>query len=96
MHSADMRIRRIAVLVATLITVGASFGGAVASATVQPATFVGRDTGSGPTLSAAEFAAREQLNADYGPCSGIVLVSDSQLANGTWTAEVAGNCTAFH
>jgi hypothetical protein len=91
-----MTIRRITVLAATLIAVVTSLGGAVAAAAAQPATFVARDTGTGATLSAAQFAAREQLLADYGPCSGIVLVDDSQQATGTWWAEVAGNCTAFH
>ncbi len=93
-----MRIRRITALAAILISVATSLGGAVgtASAAVRPATFVARDDGYGATLSAAEFAAREQLLADYGPCSGIVLISDSQLSNGTWWAEVGGNCEYFH
>lgn len=81
---------------AALAAVVTSLSGAVAAATVQPATFVGRDTGYGPTLPAARAAATEQLQADYGPCSGVELIADSQLANGTWWAEVAGNCTAYH
>ncbi len=90
-----MRIRRITVLAAILISVATSLVG-TASAAVRPATFVARDDGYGATLSAAEFAAREQLLADYGPCSGIVLITDSQLSNGTWWAEVGGNCEYFH
>jgi hypothetical protein len=91
-----MGIRRITVLVATLVAVVTSLGGAVASATVRPATFPAQDYGNGSTLSAAEFAARRQLNADYGPCSGFVLISDGQLGDGTWWAQVGANCTAFH
>ena len=92
-----MRMRRITLLTATLIAAATSFGTVTAaSASVAPATFVARDDGYGATLSAAEFAAREQLLADYGPCSGIVLITDSQLSNGTWWAEVGGNCEYFH
>jgi len=90
-----MRMRRITLIAATLIAVTTSFG-AVTTASAAPATFVARDDGYGATLSAAQFAAHEQLLADYGPCSNIVLVADSQLSNGTWWAEVAGNCEYFH
>jgi hypothetical protein len=90
-----MRMRRITLLAATLIAAATSFG-TVTAASAAPATFVARDDGYGATLSAAEFAAREQLLADYGPCSGIVLITDSQLASGTWWAEVGGNCEYFH
>jgi hypothetical protein len=90
-------MRRITLLAATLIAVATSFGAvAAASAAVAPATFVARDDGYGPTLSAAQSAARTQLLADYGPCSGIVLIADGQLSNGTWWAQVGGNCQYFH
>ena len=92
-----MRMRRITLLAATLVAVATSFGTvAAASAAVAPATFVARDDGYGATLSDAQFAAREQLLVDYGPCSGIVLIADSQFSNGTWWAEVGGNCEYFH
>ena len=91
-----MRIRRIALLAAAVAAVVTSLTGVAASATVHPATFVARDDGYGATLALAKGAATRQLNADYGPCSGVVLIDDSQQSSGTWWAEVAGNCTAFH
>jgi hypothetical protein len=91
-----MTIRRIAVLLATLVAVTTAFGGAVASATTRPATFPAHETANGATLAAAQSAARQQLNGDFGPCSGFVLITDGQNADGTWWAEVGATCTAFH
>jgi hypothetical protein len=77
-------------------TLTTSLGGAVASAATRPATFPAHETATGATLAAAQSAARQQLNGDFGPCSGFVLIADGQNANGTWWAEVGANCTAFH
>jgi hypothetical protein len=92
-----MRMRRSTLTAAVLIAVATSIGGAAAaSAAVHPATFAATDEGFGATPAAAQQNARNTLNGDYGPCKNIVLIDDGQLSNGTWWAEVGGNCTAFH
>jgi hypothetical protein len=90
-----MTIQR-ATLVAAVLGAFAISVGVAGTATAATTTFVARDDGTGATLSEATFAARRQLLADYGPCSNIVLVSDHQLSNGTWWAQVAGNCEYFN
>ena len=90
-------MRRTTLIAAVMIAIATSAGGAVtASAAVHPATFPERDEGTGATLSQAEFSARQRLQIDYGPCTGIVLIDDGQFADGTWWADEGGNCSAFH
>jgi hypothetical protein len=90
-----MTIRRSALLVVALAAVATSLGGAVASATVAPATFVAHETGFGATLAAAEANARSEMNGDYGPCTGFFLTDDGQNASGIWFADMAANCTTL-
>ena len=72
-------------------------GAATASAVERPATFIGIEDGYGPTLAAAQATASTQMNADYTGCKRpYILVSDGQIANGTWWAEVEANgCTGY-
>jgi hypothetical protein len=88
-------MRRITLLAATLIALATSLG-AAAAASAAPAAFAAKDDGYGPTLAAAQLAARHQLVADFGPCTNIVVFADGQLSDGTWWAEAAGACQSFH
>lgn len=89
-----MRIRRITIATAVLAAVASAVIGGVGTASAT-SSFAARDTGTGSTQRAAELNARQTLNADYGPCSNIMVVAESQNSDGTWWAEVGGNCTTF-
>jgi hypothetical protein len=99
-----MNLRRL-VTVAAVLSAAASFsGGAALAATpgpanaVRPATFIGHDEGSGPTLAAAEQDAINQLYADYYGCiRPAFITSDGQLADGTWWADSEANgCQGYN
>jgi len=86
----------LAALAAALSLTGVA-GAATASAAERPATFIGVEDGYGPTLADAQATASAQMNADYTGCKRpYILVADSQIANGTWWAEVEANgCTGY-
>jgi hypothetical protein len=86
----------LAALAATLSLTGVA-GTATASAAVRPATFIGIEDGYGPTLADAQATAGAQMNADYTGCKRpYYLVSDGQIADGTWWARVEANgCTGY-
>ncbi|ACU75475.1 hypothetical protein Caci_6629 [Catenulispora acidiphila DSM 44928] len=91
--------RRRAVLAAVAVTVSltGAAGATTASAAVRPATFIGIEDGYGPTLADAQATAGAQMNADYTGCKRpYFLVSDGQIADGTWWARVEANgCTGY-
>lgn len=86
----------LAALVAALSLAGAA-GAATASAVERPATFIGIEDGYGPTLADAQANASAEMNGDYVGCKRpYFLVSDGQLADGTWWARVEANgCTGY-
>lgn len=91
-----MKARQAAIF-AMALAASAAFGGGTAAAAahgqvVRPYTFIGTEYGYGATLSAATWAADEQMYGDYYGCvQPFYLVADGQLANGTWWAEVKAN-----
>lgn len=97
------RRARITALAATAFTAAALAAGAAGPALaapapqtrISPATFIGRATGYGPTLAAAESAAQAQMLGDYVCKPPDYLASDGQLADGTWWATETANCTAY-
>jgi hypothetical protein len=91
-------MRRITIVAAVLMGVAASVGGVAtsASATIQPAKFAARDEGFGATLVLAEQNARQTIQGDYGPCTNVTIYADGQFSNGTWWADVSGECSFFH
>jgi hypothetical protein len=97
-----MSRQRISTLAATAVLaaslVGATSTTAWAAPAVQgrvaPNTIVGYETGYGATLAAAEQSARHQMLGDYYGCGTLYLVSDQQLADGTWSATMDANCSA--
>jgi hypothetical protein len=89
---------------ATTAVVGASLVGATADPAwaapaphgrVAPNTIVAYETGYGATLAAAEQSARAQLLGDYYGCGTVYLISDKQLADGTWSATMGANCSGL-
>jgi GTPase len=92
-----MRIRRMMVA-AIIVGVAASVGGvdASASATVKPASFGATDDGEGATLALADQNARQTIEGDYGPCSNITVYAYGQNSDGTWWADVSGECSYVH
>ncbi len=52
--------------------------------------------GDGPTAGAAQRAATVALHGDYFGCGTVILVSDTENGDGTWTAEVASVCQGFN
>jgi hypothetical protein len=96
----DMAIRRILTTAALAAAFAAGSAG-TATATVPhqaqrlPATFVAHETGYGSTLIAAEQSARNMFANDFYGCGTAFLVSDGQLANGTWWAYMAANCSGY-
>ena len=86
----------LAALAAALSLTGVA-GAATASAAERPATFIGIEDGYGPTLADAQATASAQMNSDYTGCKRpYFLVSDGQLADGTWWARVEANgCTGY-
>ena len=102
-----MNRRRFTVAAAALVTASSFIGGTAAAvaattapapAAVHPNTFIGRDDGYGPTPEAAQRAAQEQLTSDYYGCKPpFYLVSEQQLPDGTWWAQVAENgCVGYY
>jgi hypothetical protein len=90
-----MRIRRITIATAVLAAIAGAVIGGVAPASAT-SSFAATDSGTGPTRFAAELKARQTLNGDYSPCSNIVVIAEGQNPDGTWWAEVGGNCTGLH
>ncbi len=95
-----MNVTRIGTLALTALVAGTLVTGTASAATPtltprMPATFVAYETGYGPTLSAAEFSARQQFSADYYGCGAAVLVSDAQHADGSWEATMSANCRGY-
>ncbi len=96
-----MNITRFSTLALTALVTGTLVTGTASAATPSPAprspatTFVAYETGYGPTLSSAEFSARQQFSADYYGCGAAVLVSDAQHADGSWEATMAANCRGY-
>src|ERR1700759_4993129 len=92
-------VRQGAVLtaLAAALSLTGAVGAATASAAVRPATFIGIEDGYGPTLAHAQAPASAQMNADYTGCKRpYFLVSDGQIADGTWWARVEANgCTGY-
>lgn len=86
----------LAALAAALSLTGVA-GAVTASAAERPATFIGIEDGYGPTLADAQATASAQMNGDYTGCKRpYYLVSDGQLADGTWWARVEANgCTGY-
>jgi hypothetical protein len=93
-----MSARRLTALAAALIAAASLTGGTAMAASASPDTFIGHSEGWGPTLAAAQSAADEQMYSDYYGCKQpFYLVSDGQLANGTWWAKVAANgCIGYY
>jgi hypothetical protein len=97
---------RIGTLAATALIAAASFSGGTAARAssapgpqgrIRPDTIVGKETGTGATLSAAEQQARTQFNGDYYGCvQPYVLVGDGQYANGTWWATLSATCKGVY
>ena len=52
-------------------------------------------TGSGSSSSAAASDARLNLISNYVGCGNITLIYDNYVGNGTWSAEVWGNCSGI-
>jgi hypothetical protein len=95
-----MNLTRFNTLALTTLAAGTLITGTASAATPSltprmPATFVAYETGYGPTLSSAEFAARQQFSSDYYGCGAAVLVSDAQHADGSWEATMAANCRGY-
>jgi hypothetical protein len=82
--------RTIAIVVAALIAMS------LIGVTAAYAFFIAKDSGSGPTLAAAEQNAKMNIIADYGPCEDFDYYAYGQLANGTWWADVEAECSSYH
>lgn len=69
----------------------------LATALAMPAmaSVNGHGFGVGPTADDARFAAVDSLNSDYFGCKNIILISDVQQADGSWSAEVGAPCQGF-
>ena len=65
---------------------------AASAASALPASVGYSAEGYGPTLAAAQQNARKTLQGDEGPCTGVFTYADGQLADGTWWADVSGEC----
>jgi len=92
-------LRRITTLAATALIATASFtGGATAASAsaahkIRPAETGASDSGTGPTLAAAKVNARINLNVDNGGgCLDLIYYADGQYSDGTWWADVSGEC----
>jgi hypothetical protein len=86
-----MRASRIvAIAVAALIAVP------LTGVTAASASFAARDDGYGPTLAAAEQNARLTIQGDYGPCKYLDIYDYGQLADGTWWADISGECSNYN
>jgi hypothetical protein len=100
-----MNVRpRIITLAATALIAATSFAGATATLAsaalrpqvMQPDAFVAHAWGYGATLTAAESDARLELIADYGGCVGpYTIIGNGQETNGTWWAEIEGECKSY-
>ena len=81
---------------AAAILIGAA---ALTAALAAPAhaSFVAEASGTGPTAAAAEQAADNFFFGDYYGCDPInpLLVSDTELSDGTWVAVVDSDCTGW-
>jgi hypothetical protein len=95
---------RIITLAATALIATASFAGltaTVASAAprpqlIQPDAFVAHAWGYGATLPAAESNARLELISDYGGCVGpYTIIGDGQNTDGSYWAEIEGECKSY-
>jgi hypothetical protein len=88
-----MRASRITVLAAAaLIAAPLAWLSAASGASALPASIGYSATGSGPTLAAAEQDARQTLQGDDGPCTGVSIYAYGQLSDGTWWADASGEC----
>jgi|HubBroStandDraft_2_1064218.scaffolds.fasta_scaffold1534054_1 hypothetical protein len=63
---------------------------------VAHASFGATDEGYGATLAAAEQNARITIQGDYGPCKDLDIYADGQLADGTWWADISGECSNYN
>ncbi len=57
-----------------------------------PKTVGAIDAGEGTTAALAQRHATQQLHDDFFGCGPVSLVSDTQLPDGTWFAEVSAVC----
>jgi hypothetical protein len=92
-----MRASRITVLAVAALSATPLAGVFTASAaSALPASVGYSAEGYGPTLAAAQQNARKTLQGDEGPCTGVITYADGQLSDGTWWADVAGDCAGPH
>ncbi len=89
-----MRVTRITVLaVAALIATPLT---GVFTASTGSVSMGYSAEGTGPTLAAAQQNARKILQGDAGPCTGVFTYADGQGSDGTWWADVSGECAGPH
>ena len=63
---------------------------------VANASFSASFEGYGPTLAAAEQNAKFLLQGTDGPCKNVVYYDYGQLPDGTWFADISGDCGGFN
>ena len=86
-----MRVSRIvAIGVAALIAV------LLTGVTGAYASFGATDEGYGATLAAAEHNAKLTIQGDYGPCTDLDIYAYGQGADGTWWADISGECSSYN
>lgn len=81
-----MRARIIGIIIAALLAIPLT---GVAAAYEFGATA----QGVGATLADAEHSAHTIIEGDYGPCTQLVIYAYGQFADGTWWADISGQCT---
>jgi hypothetical protein len=93
-----MKALRVTVLaVAALTTTSLACGTAVSAWASPHAGIIGRATGNGATLAAAEQDALTLLSELFTGCTApFTFYSYAERSNGTWWADVEANCKSVY